>query len=193
MKYGAKMLQWAPFAAENAEPAGALPNYGTPINLGELNKVTDNPVFNEAKAFGNNALARYVAEFKEVSIDVEILDMTNTHAAAVLGASIPEGEGQDLHFGAEDNPPYGGLGFYVNELLPGNKKAYKGVFYPKVKATMQGAEYSTKGDSITLTGCKLHFLGAICSNGDWKLESDYFDTEAEAAEWVNNKVKAATA
>jgi len=193
MNYGAKMLQWAPFAADNAEPAGALPNYSTPINLGELNKVTDNPTFNEAKAHGDNALRRHVNEFKEVTIDVEILDMPNEHAESVLGASIPAGEGKDLHFGAEDNPPYGCLGFYVNELLAGNKKAFKGVFYPKVKATMQGAEYATKGDSITLTGCKLRFLGTSCNSGDWKIQSDYFNTEAEAVAWVNNKVKAATA
>ena len=56
MKYGAKMLQWAPFAQSDPEPAGALPKYGTPVNLGALNKVTDSPTFNEAKGYGDNAL-----------------------------------------------------------------------------------------------------------------------------------------
>ena len=63
MRYGAKMLMWAPFAQENAEPAGALPTYGTAKQLGELNKVTDAPAFNEAKAYGDNGLGRYVNEF----------------------------------------------------------------------------------------------------------------------------------
>ena len=30
-QYGAKMLQWAPFAASNPEPADSLPNYGCRI------------------------------------------------------------------------------------------------------------------------------------------------------------------
>ena len=51
MDYGAKMLQWAPFAAENTEPAGKLPTYGPAVNLGALNKVSDTPAFNEAKGY----------------------------------------------------------------------------------------------------------------------------------------------
>ena len=38
-QYGAKNLQWAPFAASNPEPEDALPNYGTPMKLGDLGKV----------------------------------------------------------------------------------------------------------------------------------------------------------
>lgn len=184
MKYGAKMLMWAPFAAENAEPEAALPNYEAAVNLGELNQVSDNPIFNEGKAFGDNELARYVNEFKEVGVDVTILDMTHAHASALLGATLAAGDAADLQFGAEDNPPYGGLAFYVNEMLKGNVKKYKGIFYPKVKASMQGEEYSTKGDSITLTGKKLRFVGMACAAGTWKMESPYFATEAEAKAWV---------
>ena len=185
MKYGAKMLMWAPFAKENAEPEAARPNYGEARNLGELNRVSDSPSFNEAKAYGDNGLARYVNEFKEVGVDVTILDMTHADASAVLGATLAEGEGASLSFGAEDNAPYGGLAFYVNEMLKGNAKKYKGIFYPKVKASMQGEEYTTKGDSITLTGKTLRLVGTACESGEWKVESPYFSTEAEAKEWVN--------
>lgn len=191
MRYGAKMLMWAPFAQENAEPAGALPTYGTAKQLGELNKVTDAPAFNEAKAYGDNGLGRYVNEFKEVPVDVEILDLTNELASELVGAKLDSTEGRkDLHFNAEDNAPYGGLSFYINELLAGNVKKYKGIFYPKVKAAMQGKEYNTKGDTITLVGEKLHFLGSAAKNGDWKIESEYFATEAEAEAWVKGKLGA---
>ena len=185
MKYGAKKLMWAPFAAENAEPENARPSYGAARNLGELNRVSDSPSFKEAKAYGDNGLARYVNEFKEVGVDVTILDMTHADASAVMGATLPEGENSALSFGAEDNAPYGGLAFYVNELLKGNVKKYKGIFYPKVKASMQGEEYSTKGDSITLTGKNLRFLGTACNSGEWKVESPYFATAAEAEAWVD--------
>lgn len=190
MKYGAKMLQWALFAAENAEPVGAVPIYGSPVNLGALNKVTDSPSFNEAKGYGDNALKVHVNEFKECTVDVEITDLSNTNAAAVFGATIDTAGEGDLHFGAEDNAPYGGLGFYINKMLDGNKKVYQGIFFPKVKAAMQGEEYTTKGDTITLTNSKIHFVAAACNSGDWKILSKDFTTEAEAAAWVNTMVKA---
>lgn len=188
MRYGAKKLMWAPFAETDAEPVGSLPKYGTAMQLGELNKVTDSPAFNEAKAYGDNGLARYVNEFKEVPIDVEILDLTNEQASAVTGSKLGTTEGKDLHFNTEDNAPYGGLSFYINELMAGNVKKYKGIFYPKVKASMQGKEYSTKGDTITLANEKLRFLGSAAKNGDWKIESEYFATEAEAEAWVEAKL-----
>ena len=190
MKYGAKMLMWAPFGKENPEPENSLPSYGTAKQLGELNKVSDNPQYSQAKAYGDNGLARYVNEFKEVTVDVEILDMANETASEVMGAAIETGDDKDLIFNAEDNAPYGGLAFYISELLEDNVKRYKGIFYPKVKASMQGKEYTTKGESITLTGEKLHFLGSAAKNGDWKKESPYFSSEDEAAAWVKKKLGA---
>lgn len=190
MVYGAKMLMFAPFAAENPEPAGALPNYGAAVELGELNKVTDTPAFNEAKAYGNNVLGRYVNKFKEVPIDVTILDLSNENAALITGAVI-ETSGKDLKFNVKDNAPYGGMAFFVNELLAGNVDAYKGVFYPKVKATVQGQTYDTMGDSIVLAAKNLRFMGSAAKTGDWKIESPYFESEDEAIAWVRAKLGAA--
>lgn len=186
MKYGAKGIMIAPFAAENPEPEGAMPNYETPFNLGELNRVSDSPAYSEAKAYGDNALKRYVNEFKEVPVDVDVLDLTNEIAGKVLGAKLEEGATGDLRFTSEDNPPYCGMSFYVNELLAGGVKKFKGIFYPKVKATMQGEEYTTKGDSITLAAKKLRFMGSACNDNTWKIESKYFDTEAEAVAWTKS-------
>ena len=190
MKYGAKMAQWAPFATSDPEPAGALPKDGTPMNLGALNKVTESPTYNEAKGYGDNALKVHVTEFKEALIDAEVNDLTNTVASAIFGATLEDETGQSLHFGAEDNPPYGGLAFYINKLLDGNVKTYQGIYYPKLKASIQGEEYSTKGESITLSNSKIRFLASTCNSGDWKIMSKDFTSEAEAASWVNEQIKA---
>lgn len=193
MKYGAKGIMIAPFAKENPEPEGAMPNYESAFSLGELNRVSDSPSYNEAKAYGDNALKRYVNEFKEVPIDVDVLDVTNEVASKVLGAKLDSGEQANLRFTSEDNPPYCGMSFYVNELLAGNVKKYKGICYPKVKASMQGEEYTTKGDSITLAAKRLRFMGAACNDNSWKIESPYFDTEAQAITWTKTILGGASA
>ena len=192
-KYGAKYLQWAPFAAENPDALEtAFPKYGDPISLGALVSVTDTPTFNEAKMYGDNALKEHVNEFKECGVAVELTDLANSVASAVLGATISEETENDLEFSAEDNAPYGGLAFYINKMVDG-VKSYHGIYYPKLKASMQGTAYTTKGDSITLSGGSLNFTAAAPMNGKWKVESDDFPTEAGAKAWVDKKIVKAVA
>ena len=189
-KYGAKYLRWAPFAADTPDALDtAFPKYGTPMNLGALVKVTDTPTFNEAKAYGDNALKEYVNEFKECGVAVELTELSNEVASAVLGATINAEAEDDLEFSAEDNAPYGGLGFYINKMVDG-VKYYHGIYYPKLKAAMQGTEYATKGDSITLAGGALNFTASAPACGKWKVESDDFTSETEAKAWVDEKIKA---
>lgn len=194
MEYGAKYLQWAPFAASNPEPTGALPNYGTAVNLGEMVKVSDNPSFTEASAAGdNNATARYIRKFQQCPVDAEILEMLNEVASSVFGATLDTTSGKkDLHFNVADKPPYGGMAFFTEGQLKDGSTAYQGIFYPKLKANMQGKEYSTTGTSITFSSRKVQFMAMACGNGDWKIQSEYFATEAAAKAWVDAKLAAST-
>ena len=193
-RYGAKYIRWAPFAEQTPDALdSAYPKYGTPMSLGPLTKVTDAPTFNEAKAYGDNALAEYVVEFKECQVDVEVTDLENTVASAIYGATVNESADNDVEHGIEDNPPYGGLAFYCNRMNKESKKFFQGIFYPKLKATMQGTEYATKGDSITLAGGKIKFMASAPTNGKWMVESDPMDTEEEAKAWVDAKITAAAA
>lgn len=190
--YGAKYIKWAPFAdTDPDESTAAFPKYGTPLSLGALQKVTDSPTFNEGKIYGDDVLDEYASEFKECSVDVEITELTNETASGVTGAEIDSDEEGDLHFNVGDTAPYGGKAFYIKKLVKGKAK-YQGIYYPKVKATMQGEEFTTKGESITLTGGKLKFLASACAKGDWKVKSALMDTEEAAKAWVDGKIKAAT-
>lgn len=194
MEYGAKYLQWAPFAESNPEPTGALPNYGTAVNLGEMVKVSDNPSFTEASASGdNNATARYIRKFQQCPVDTEILEMLNEVASSVFGATLDTTSGKkDLHFNVADKPPYGGMAFFTEGQLRDGSTAYQGIFYPKLKANMQGKEYSTTGTSITFSSRKVQFMAMACGNGDWKIQSEYFATEVAAKAWVDAKLAAST-
>lgn len=190
MEYGAKNIRWAPITAE---PTGALPTYGPAVKLGELNQVADSPSFVEAKASGdNNATARYVRKFQQATVDVTVLDILNEVAASIFGAKIDETQKKDLHFNKDDKPPYGGMAFYTENLMEDDKVKYQGIFYTKAKANMQGKTYDTTGDSITLSSSKVQFVSTACNNGDWKIESALFDTEAEAEAWAEAKLPAST-
>lgn len=184
--YGAKYIRFAPMATE---PADALPTYAGAIGLAELQKVSDNPNYIEAKQPGDDRTVEYMREFVDADIDVETTDLDNDIQHAVFGARLSgdkEGE-KDLIFGVDDSAPYGGLGFVVCRIRK-NVKSYQGVLYTKVKAAMQGEEYSTKGDSITLTGGKLKFKGLAPECGDWKIKSPHYATAAEAIAWIDTKL-----
>lgn len=185
MDYGAMYITWAPFAAENAEVPGKLPKYQETMEIGSLNKITDNPAFNEAKGYGNNALKVYVNKFKENTINIETTEIPRAFMSAVSGATIEEGTHKNMRFRSSDKAPYGGIGFFVNKILDDGSDVCMGIFYPKVKAMLQGTEYNTNGENITLSTGKLQFTGAAALTGDWRIESEYFDTEEEAKAWVD--------
>lgn len=184
-RYGAKYIRWAPWAAEQTTTTSGFPSYGTAIALAELQKVSDTPNFNEASQYGDDGLQEYVNEFKDVDVDIEITDLPVETEQQVLGSSQTAKNGDVVVCTTSDNPPYGGMGF-VSCILRKNERKYQAIIYPRLKATMQGEEYSTKGDSLTLAGGKLKFKGSATDVGDWKLKSKYQDTEAAAKAIVDS-------
>ena len=186
------MIQWAPFAATDPETASAPPKLGTPANLGALNKVTETINFNRMSGHGDNVKKVEIAEFKDGSLAVETLYLSNENAAALTGAELGTTDGdKDLKFGSNDVAPYGSLAFYTNCMKDDGTKYYQGVFFPKVKANVEGESYETKGDSIVLSNAKLTFAVFEPLYGKYRHKSPEFDTEAKAAAWVNEKIKAA--
>lgn len=173
-RYGARYIKWAKFAAEQSS-SSSFPSYDAAIALAELQKVTDQPNYNEASQYGDDGLQEYVNEFKDVDVDIEITDLPTDVEKPVLGVVNTAKSGDLICLSGDDNPPYGGLGF-VSCIIRKNEKKFQAIIYPKLKATMQGEEYSTKGDSLTLAGGKLKFKGAATDAGDWKLKSKYVTT-----------------
>lgn len=198
MNYGAKYIRWAPFktgAEGGAEPAGKLPVYGEAVTLGKLNKLTENPSFNEAKGYGSNSLAVYLNKFKEATLSVETTEVPRSSMSAVCGTTLEDDQlqpaggspskRQNMRFRDSDKAPYGGLACYVNKILDDGRDVCVGIYYPKTKAMLQGVEYNTNGENITLSTSKLQFTASSCGSADWKIESDYFDNEDDAQAWVD--------
>ncbi len=174
MIYGCEHLMWVPFAAETPEQPGKLPAYGTPVELGALNKITETPAMNEAKGYGNNGLQEYVNKFKECVLATEVTSLARADASAIYGAKIESETKKNLRFRSSDSPPYGGAGFVNNQVI-GGKDCAVGVFYPKVKAMLQGVEYNTSGENITLANTALQFTASASLSTDWKIESPLFE------------------
>lgn len=189
--FGARHLQWAPFAATDADvDATAFPKYGKPMNLGPLVAVTDTINTVEAENHGDDELQEYASEFQKLTVDAEITELPLEVAAALYGSTL-DSDGGDLELGSSDDAPWGGLGFYISKQAKVGgvqKKFFEGVYYPKLKASVQGATYNTKGQSITFANGKVHFTGTTCAKGKYKVLSKNFETAVEAKAWVDAKI-----
>lgn len=183
-RYGARYIKWGKFADDQTSAANGFPSYEAAIALAELQKVTDQPNFNEASQYGDDGLQEYVNEFKDADVDIEITDLPVDVEKPVLGVTRTAKSGDLVCLTGDDNPPYGGLGF-VSCIIRKNVRQFQAILYPKMKATMQGEEYSTKGDSLTLSGGKLKFKAAAIDSGVWKAKSKYLATEQEAKALVD--------
>lgn len=185
--YGAKYIKFAPL---KNEPADAIPTYEKAVQIAELQKLTDNPTYSEGKQYGDDRLVEYVSEFNEADVDVEVTDLDNQMQSTIFGATLSgENTNEELAFGGSDTAPYGGLGAVICRMR-GNVKTYQGILYTKVKASMQGEEFTTKGDNITLAGGKLKFKATEPKYGKWKIKSAMFPTLEAAKSWVDTKLPA---
>ena len=186
--YGAKYIKFAPL---KNEPEDAIPTYGNAVQIAEMQKLTDNPTYSEGKQYGDDRLVEYVSEFNEADVDVEVTDLDNQMQSTIFGATLSGSDNtEELAFGGSDIAPYGGLGAVICRMR-NNVRTYQGILYTKVKATMQGEEFTTKGDSIALSGGKLKFKATEPKYGKWKIKSAMFPTLEAAQSWVDAKLPAA--
>lgn len=190
MQYSAKIIQWAPFAATNPESASSFPKYGAPQNLGALNNVAEQLNYADLRAYGDDVCKIAEKEFTDGLLTVETLELSNKTAAALTGNTLSDEEADDLEFSSEDLAPFGGVAFVTGWRRANGTRYYQGVWFPKVKANMEGQTYSTRGQTTTLANSRLSFVVLTAANGKHKVVSPEFSTEAEAVAWVNGKIKA---
>ena len=179
-KFGAKYIRWAPFAAENPEPDDALPNYGTPLSIGALQKLGYTVNKAEVSQYGDDALQEYVGVVKDLDINIEISQILMATLKAMHGASGTN----EIVFATNDTQPWGGLAFIVHYLISGVHK-YQGIYFPKTKVVPVGDDFETKGENVQLLGGKLQLKGAEAKNHVYLKFSDLLTTEAAAMAWCD--------
>lgn len=172
------------FAKIKTESESALPTYEDFVTIGRLVKADLSLSFASGKLYADDSLAESVDEFISGTISMETDDVADEVAALIYGADVSNENGdKEVTYSAGDSAPMGGLAYY-KALMRNGTKLYKGYYYPRVKATLGGDTAETKGDSITFGTSTTEFTVFECNTGAWRITKE-FDTEDEAAEWVD--------
>jgi len=186
-KYGALYPQFVPFYATSPEPDDSLPRYGTKVSLGKLQKATDSFSTEEVRQDGDDELVEYLQEMTDFTLDIEVTQLPAATEKSIFGCTGTD----DMVYSDTDTPPWGGVAF-VRSLLIDNVKYWQGIYYPKVKASVQGEEDNTKGKSMAFSGDKVRFVGTCAKNGAYKVKSQLYTSKASAKAWCDTKLAAYT-
>lgn len=144
------------------------------------------PNYNEASQHGDNQLKEYVKEFKDADVNAGVTEMPIKAANIIFGHKIDESTKQ-ITYGAEDSPNYVGYGFYVTEMVNGEKKCVA-CWLPKVKFTDSAESFTTKDTSITFSNPSMSGKASPDAQKNWKYKQT-FDTEEDAIEWLCGKAE----
>ena len=179
---GATFPYWAEVDTDVTEQ---MPTYKDGTEFSEFIKVTENLQKAESQFYSNDALSESADEFKYCELTFDNKGVPNTLKARLYGATL---EGNKITYGAGDNPPMGGFAFY-RVLQDNGTKYYEGVFYPRVKASLTGMTYDTKGENVTFNGEQTKLIAYACKNvkQTWKQE-EIFETAEEALAWVKERL-----
>lgn len=184
-KYGMARSKWAPIVSEGA---GVRPTYGTGRSVGGAVSGVFTPNFASAQHYSDNTLKNEINKFNRGSLALVVDDTDLETEAAVYGATYSANQ---VRHNKNDKPPFGGVAYYEDILTDSNDVIYRGYFYPKVKAVRTAENFAAQGENISF-GMTDHSFTAFADNtGDYEIKED-FETEAAAADWVDDQINDGT-
>jgi len=141
-----------------------------------------NPNYAEASLYGDDVQVEYDKEFVNATISLGTTSTPIQAASTMFGHTV---EGNNVKYKTTDEANYVGVGMMAPEKVDGVKRY--------VALIVKCAKFSDSADSFTTKGDQLQFNtptidgSAISADdeGNWK-ETETFDTEAEAEEFVCN-------
>lgn len=139
----------------------------------------------EVKLYADDALAEMDASFQNGSLSLGIDDLTAEIQVMLLGHT-KDALSDEITTNTDDDSPFVGIGFYGAKVKDG-VRAYRALFFPKVKFVEPSENMATKGEVVTFGTDTI--VGTIFPDdtGDWKKEQT-FVTELEAVTYLNTKV-----
>lgn len=91
------------------------------------------------------------------------------------------------HFNSGNTIPYVGFGA-IRKKQVSNVVKYQVIFFPKVQFTYADEDWTTQGETIEWQTAEItaNLLREDTADGDWKVVSNYLDTEADAEKVLNH-------
>ena len=166
------------------EAADGTATYDGAKNLGKAVSCSVSITNNEAKLYGDDALAESDTSFASGTITLGVTDDDDTVFAPLLGHSI-DGNGEVVKT-ATDTAPYVGVGRIVTKMVNGAYK-YKVEFIYKAKFSEPSKDESTKGESIEFSTPSVEGIFSALGdvNGTWS-KSKTFNTKSDALTYLKN-------
>lgn len=169
------------------EAADGTATYDGAKNLGKAVSCSVSITNNEAKLYGDDALAESDTSFASGTINLGVTDDDDTIFAPLLGHSIVNGEVVKT---SSDVAPYVGCGRVVTKMVNGAYK-YKVEFLHKVKFSEPSRDETTRGESIEFATPSIE--GVIATLGDLNgtyCKTKQFNTKSDAITYLKNLMAA---
>lgn len=140
--------------------------YDAPVRIPGLISISITPASNTNTLYADNGPAEVAESLGEITVEVDLKDLTIEHQAALLGHSVTAGV---MTSSASDVAPYVAILF---EGLKANGKK-KFVKLLKGKFAIPNDSYETKKDSVTFQTDKISGKFVIRDyDGKWKLTAE---------------------
>ena len=169
------------------EGADGTPSYNGAKQMGKAVSCSTSITNNEAKLYGDDALAESDTSFSNGTITLGVTDDDETVFAELLGHTISSGAVVKT---ATDAAPYVGVGRIVTKMVNGTYK-YKVEFLYKVKFSEPSKDENTKGESIEFSTPSVEGIIAALDdvNNTWSI-SKTFNTKSDALTYLKNLMAA---
>ena len=183
--FGGKYAIWAPIISDDSDKA--LPVYGQPLTLGSQNKTEETVATGSASMHGDDKEKIRLEEFTSGTLDVQVVALLPSTEATIYGPATDENDTSGMSYGGDDRLPYGCYGTTNRRISEDGDVTFRVLFWPRVKAAVQGETVQTKESTLSPAYEKVKFNFSQCLAGVYKITKE-FDTEAAAKAFLDGLV-----
>ena len=181
-----------PFVAKYAESSGTI-SYTSGQRLGkairhDLALQNADPVI----LYADDGASESISGFSSGTLTLGIDNLSIADAALIFGITADTistpGDGTGIAFDDDAEPPYLGYGVIV-PMIKNGIRSYRAVLLPKIKFTLPGESFETKGETVSFVTPELMatVMRDDSAKHQWRYLAD-FATEALAESWIKSKL-----
>lgn len=156
--------------------------YDDPFAFGKAIGLQVTPNYAEGSLYADDSQAEYDKEFSYAEVTLNTSTIPIVAHEKMFGHTVTE---KNVKFNGDDQNNDVGLGWISVEKVNG-VRSFIGNFLEKVKFSEPSEDYSTRGESIEYKTPSITGRASTVDGGSWK-ETEIFNTEAEAKNWIYEK------